>query len=410
MKATFGHIADIHIGNYPGKVEKGGINSRFVDFVKTYNESIDKMIKDDVDFVVMPGDIFRNKTPTPDETDAFADGLIRLQEANIPTAIILGNHDTFLSDKKSSSISVVGKFFDFAKRKGAISENMFYLSSKPEIVTLKTKAGDIQIQSMPYPIRTVLRLETVKDVEDYVVKTIDEVYETRDKSKPIMFMGHFSIRDALVGGEQMNFDKFAEPVISKSVFEGKDYLYVAMGHLHKYQVFINKPLGAYCGSNNRVDFNEAKEDKGFIEVNIDGDRVKHRFVKVDARKFCDLKYDLTKEKDPQKVILKDINSKLDEIKNSIVRLTVTLSEEGKDGYNVEGVVDILEEHCYSIHGSCIPIVKKEKEDRDLSGFNEGMSMMDAVKHYAEVKKVRDEVSFMRISEEIIKKIGENNEL
>lgn len=402
MNFKFAHIADIHIGMYQGKVGAGGANARFLDFVKTFQESIDYIVSNKMDFCLIPGDIFRTKTPGPDELDAFSEGVLKLIENEIPTVVVLGNHDVFLSDRRSYSIMAVDRIISFLKRSAKIRSDSFILSSKPEIVSLNVRGQKIQIQTMPYPIRGLLRLENVKEVEQYMVKTINDIYETRDKASPILFAGHFSLNSAQMGGEQVNFDRMAEPVVDKAIFEGKDYLYVAMGHLHKYQVLSENPLIVYCGSNNRVDFNEATEDKGFVEVLVN-DRVAHRFVKVDARKFADIKYDLSEEADPTTKLMSFLNERIDDITDAVVRVSITLSPSNAASYKDDDISKFLEKHSYHIHGTTIPTIKRDKDVKDIAGFKESMDAFEALRHYAKVKNIQDQEEFLRLGDDIIKK-------
>src|ERR1035437_5569832 len=105
FKFSMTHLTDLHLGSYQGTVEAGGLNSRFVDFVKTYNESIEFTVKNQCDFCLITGDIFKHKDPQPIEVNAFVSGLKKLIDAKIKVYIVLGNHDLFLSKKLKNSIS-----------------------------------------------------------------------------------------------------------------------------------------------------------------------------------------------------------------------------------------------------------------------------------------------------------------
>lgn len=393
------HLADIHLGNYPGKIESGGLNGRFIDFVKTFNESIERIVADKVDLCLIPGDIFKTKTPGPDELDSFTDGVIKLINNKIPTVVALGNHDFALADKRSHSFAAIQRIIENFK------DHVFVISSNPEIIKMQTKAGDIQVQTMPYPHKGRIGLTKTSEIEEWMIKKINEDYESRDKNIPIVFAGHFSIGGATISGEQINIDKFSEPLIPKSVFKGKDYKYVAMGHLHQYQVVMPKPLVIYCGSNNRVDFNEAKEDKGFVEISINGDSIKHRFIKVNARKFVDLKYDLSNEPLPLDKIMLLLSSEIDNIKNAVVRIEVTLSSSNRFKYDDGEVESFLNKYCYHIHGTTIPNLKAEDAIHETEGFVESMDVLEALKHYAEVKGVVNKDAFLRLGERIVKQVN-----
>jgi len=394
MKFKFAHIADIHIGSYQGKVEVGGLNSRFLDFVKTFHESIGRAISDSVDFCIIAGDIFKSKTPTPEEVNEFAKGIMSLMKAKIPTVVVLGNHDLFLADNRTHSIGVLQTLLQ--------NEENFIISREPEVVRLKTKSGEVQVQTMPYPIRSVLKLEKNEDVAKYVEDKTNELYSSLDKKIPSIYVGHFTLSDAKVGDEKRYVDQFSEPVINIGIFRGKKYAYVAMGHIHKFQELMKDPIVVYAGSNNRVDFNEASEKKGFVMVTVEDGETKYEFIKVQARKFSDLKYNLEKEEDPTAIVLGDIESKSGEIKDSIVRIEVILSEESYIKYNSSAVAQKLGELSYWIHGSCIPVVRKKNLSRESLGFSESMDELQALKHFASVNNIKNEDTFMKYGESIIK--------
>ena len=345
MKIDFSHISDTHIGSYQGKIDPGGLNSRFVDFVKTWNEAVDFTIDNSCRFVLLTGDIFKNKDPQPSELEAFAVGIKKLNDAKIYTIITLGNHDLFLSEKLRHSISAIDR----------LKLPYVIIKEKPELFSLTFGQDKMQFLCVPYPIRSILKLKDNDEVTQYTIDTINKLYNSREPDVPIVFSGHFTISDSVAGTEQMTVDKFAEPVIPKSIFKGKDFLYAAMGHLHKYQKVMDKPLVVYGGSLNRIDFNEWKEDKGFVHVKIDGSKVTDKFIKVNAKKFIDFKFNFEHTMDPDKEILDSLMSQEAAIKGSVVRVSVILSESNRLKYNPKNVIDYLEKHCDYIHGSCIHI-------------------------------------------------------
>jgi len=394
MNFKFAHIADIHIGPYQGKIEVGGLNSRFLDFVKTFHESIGRVIADNVDFCIIAGDIFKSKTPSPEEINEFAKGIMRLMNAKIPTVVVLGNHDLFLADNRTHSIGVLQTLLE--------NEKNFIISKTPEIIVLETKSGKVQIQTMPYPIRSTLKLEKNEEVAKYVEDTTNALYSSLDKEIPSVYVGHFTLSDAKVGDEKRYVDQFSEPVINTGIFRGKKYCYVAMGHIHKFQELMGNPIVVYAGSNNRVDFNEASEKKGFVIVKVEDGETKYNFIKVKARKFSDLKYNLEGEEDPTSIVLDDIESRLEDIRDSIVRIEVILSEENHIKYDTSKVSQRLGELSYWIHGTCIPIIRKKNLSRESLGFSESMDEIQALKHFAAVNNIKNEDLFMKYGERIIK--------
>jgi len=391
MKFNFTHITDIHLGSYQGNVEAGGLNSRFLDFVKTYNESIEYTVKQECDFCLITGDIFKHKDPQPIEVNAFVSGLKRLLDAKIPVYIVLGNHDLFLSKKLRNSISFLEE----------LKLDNVHISSEPEMIYFKTKAGDrLCIQTMPYQHKDLLGMKSHTEVVEYMTQKINDMYNNKEKGVPCIFAGHFSITDAKIGAEQQTVNRFNEPIISRQVFEDKKYVYGAMGHLHRYQVVMENPPIVYGGSINRTDFNEWKEDKGFVYGKFDGKFV-YEFVKVNAKKFINLEYNMETSENPQEQILKDLQEREVELQDAVVRISVNLSENNKHGYSSKAITDFIDAHGCDIQGTTIPHIVKADRIVEME-YNEYMDSVEIIKRYCENnEKIQDKPLFLKLAQEII---------
>jgi exonuclease SbcD len=393
MKFDFTHITDIHIGSYgQGNIEAGSLNSRFIDFVKTYNEAIDYTVENKCDFCLITGDIFKHKDPQPVEIDAFGKGLKKLREANIETVIVLGNHDLFLSERLKNSIAILK----------TLNLSGIHISDTPENIYLKTKdGGRVCIQTMPYQMKGLLKMNTNEEVAIHIKDTMDRLYKEKEKGVPCIFGGHFSIKDSVTGAEQQTINKFNEPIVGKDAFKGKKYVYGAMGHLHRYQVVMKEPLVVYGGSLNRTDFNEWKEDKGFIHGTFDN-KFSYEFVKVNAKKFVDLEYNVIDSENPEEEILADLDKRKDELKDAIVRIAVNLSEKNRTGYSAPNIAEFLSEHCDGVHGGTSPHIAK-LEDVERGEYSEDMDSMEALKRYCDSNpNITNKPRFLKFAEDIIK--------
>ena len=68
------HLADIHLGmeNY-GRVDPvTGLSSRLGDFLRSLDQALDWALDNDVHLVLIAGDIFKNRDPTPTIQREFA--------------------------------------------------------------------------------------------------------------------------------------------------------------------------------------------------------------------------------------------------------------------------------------------------------------------------------------------------
>lgn len=86
------HIADCHLGGWrEPKLQQLGIDSfRYV---------INQAINENVDFVLIAGDLFNTSIPSIDALKIAAEELNKLQQHNIPVYIIAGSHDYSPSGK-----------------------------------------------------------------------------------------------------------------------------------------------------------------------------------------------------------------------------------------------------------------------------------------------------------------------
>lgn len=97
---TFIHAADLHLGA-PFRGLRS-LSPAWADVMlhaipEAYQRVIDAALEQQVDFVVIAGDIFDDSRPSYADFSAFVDGLRRLDEAHIPVYFVTGNHDPYTS-------------------------------------------------------------------------------------------------------------------------------------------------------------------------------------------------------------------------------------------------------------------------------------------------------------------------
>ncbi|RBQ22504.1 DNA double-strand break repair protein Mre11 [Candidatus Methanobinarius endosymbioticus] len=87
----FAHLADTHLGyRQYGLIEREG------DFYNVFNEIVDKIIEERVDFIIHSGDLFEMAKPSPNALLIFQEGLMKIKEAGIPFYAVAGNHDIIM--------------------------------------------------------------------------------------------------------------------------------------------------------------------------------------------------------------------------------------------------------------------------------------------------------------------------
>jgi exonuclease SbcD len=307
----FFHTADVHFGieNY-GKVDqKTGIHSRFFDFVKSFEYCIDLAIKEKIDFFLFAGDAYKTAYPTPTQQKQFLKLLFKLQQAQIPIVIVVGNHDHPLSFGKVNALDVFN----------TIPLDGLYVFSKPDVLRLKTKKGEVQIVGIPWPLRHNMiskdehKFKKPQEIASYISEKvgliIKSLAEKLDDKIPSILTGHLTVSSAVFSGSERCAIFGSDPVFLPSQLAIKPFDYVALGHLHRHQDLNKKgyPSVVYSGSIERIDFGERKEKKGFcrVKIKVPG-RCSYEFVETPTRPMIQIEVNLEKTKDFTKQILSEI--------------------------------------------------------------------------------------------------------
>ena len=102
------HFADIHIGmeNFGTIDPVTGLNTRVLDFLSRLKEIVDYAINNQIDCVLFAGDAFKTRDPNPTYQRGFARQIMRLSRADIPTVLLVGNHDMPVMERRATSVDI----------------------------------------------------------------------------------------------------------------------------------------------------------------------------------------------------------------------------------------------------------------------------------------------------------------
>lgn len=289
MIMKFAHLSDTHLG-----YRQYGLNEREKDFYEVFEKIIDKIIEEDVDFVIHSGDLFETAKPSPNALLAFQKGLLRLKGAGIPMYAIAGNHDSVM-------------------RKDAIPPQVLFKKFGLKVISpINTNymQGDIFIAGLPY-----YPSSQSKNLKEKLAE-LSQKAENHEKSILVLHQGidkYLPFHNELeIGDIPDNFD------------------YYALGHIHKYiEDNFGKGKLVYPGSTEIWKADEIEDlrrnGKGFVVVDMSGPKIDIKRVPISvSREFITKNIDfnnLSSEIDSLKNIIKDFDKK------PILNLTI---------YNVEG--------------------------------------------------------------------------
>lgn len=331
------HLADVHLGmeNY-GRVDPvTGLSTRLGDFLKTLNEALDWALNNDVHLVLIAGDIFKNRDPTPTVQREFARCIHKLSSAGMPTFILVGNHDVPNALQRANTVEIYS----------TLAVPQVTVAQKPGLHVVDTKVGPVQIVALPWLSRSylmshkdfrnldpdALNKEMLRMVESF----LDDAVERLDPDLPTVLTAHASVQGAVFSSEK-DIMLGQDVVLPKVLLMNPRFHYVAMGHIHKHQVLSEQPPIVYPGSLERIDFGEEKDKKGFVSVEIDdpgpnGVRpVRYQFHEVAARRFLTIRVNADCDF-PTEEVLRRIEEREDDIAGSVVQLIIeTTSERQRD--------------------------------------------------------------------------------
>lgn len=396
------HFADAHIdmANYGRHDPESGLPFRVQDFLKSLDAIVDAAISEKVDMVIFAGDAYKDRSPAPTFQREWGRRIMRLSQAQIPTLLLIGNHDV------SPSIGRAHALQEFK----TLQVPFVKVLDKPCFLRSDELWGlPIQVVAMPWITRSGLMAatgevdatEAFSRIEGNIGDLIEGWLEDADPSLPIILTAHASIEGAKFGGERLVM-LGNDLVLSGSLVKNPKFSYVAMGHIHKPQD-VNKdfqPPVIYPGSIERVDFGEAKEDRFFVIADIEkGKDTQVNWVQLKGvRKFIDRRTVLGSNENVTDA-LKDALPSPQEMSAAIVRLSVEYPREW-DTLIDETALRKYAENTFEFH-----LVKRPQSEARVR-IGEGqlvssLSPLDLLSQYFDASKAKDADELKKLAQEII---------
>ncbi|PAX60172.1 exonuclease subunit SbcD [Brunnivagina elsteri] len=387
------HLSDIHMGSgfTHGRVNpETGLNTRLEDFVRTLSVCIDRAIAEPVDLVIFGGDAFPDATPPPFVQEAFASQFRRLVDADIPTVLLVGNHDQHSQGQGGASLCIYR----------TLGVPGFIVGDSLTTHFIQTRSGPVQVVTLPWLTRSTLM--TRQDTEGMSMSEVNQILTERlrvviegevrrlNPDVPTVLLAHLMADNATLGAERyLAVGKGFTLPLSLLVRDCFDY--VALGHVHKHQNLNkqNNPPVVYPGSIERVDFSEEKEDKGYVMVELERGNVDWEFCPLEVRVFRTIELDVSKIEDPQAAIIKAIAKH--NLEDAVVRLIYKLRSEQLDLIENSALHEALSKaHTYTINPELISQLARPRIP-ELSASS-SIDPMEALKTYLNNREDLKEIS------------------
>jgi exonuclease SbcD len=324
-----------------------GLNTRLEDFVTTLGRCVDRAIAEPVDLVLFGGDAFPDATPPPYVQEAFASQFRRLADAQIPTVMLVGNHDQHAQGTGGASLNIYR----------TLGVPGFVVGDRLTTHHIQTHHGAVQIITLPWLTRSTLLTRPESEglsmgevghlLIDRLTVALEGEIRRLDENLPTVLLAHLMADNARYGAERfLAVGKgFTVPL---SLLTRPCFDYVALGHVHRHQVLCEQPPVVYPGSIERVDFSEEKEEKGFVLVELERGKTQFEFCPLSVRSFRTIKVDLTEAEDPLATLLAALKPEL--IREAVVRLVYQVRSDQLDQIDNASLQTALSiAHSYTIY-------------------------------------------------------------
>ena len=249
------HIADTHFGKDLKKVNFADVDQPF--WMQKFLEDI---TKEQVDVVVMAGDIYDDKIQPIKAINLFGDFLAALNDLGITVFIVPGNHDQ--ADRLAANSNILKK------------QHIHFASEiSRELVHITLPMGDEKVVFwlLPYVepinVRRVLGREDITNYDSAVRELLAE--QPLDKEAVNVIVAH---QNVLAGATERILNDHEVDIgysgqVDYTAFDAFDY--VALGHIHGMQT-VGRDTVRYAGAPLQYDFSEEGRWKGYLLVEIAG--------------------------------------------------------------------------------------------------------------------------------------------
>mgnify|MGYP003585675548 CR=1 FL=1 len=266
MKINFIHTADIHLGKtYRTST---GEDERYEDFFRMLGSIVSDSVVENVDFVLIAGDLFHTGQILPRTFARTIETLQPLKDAGIPCIAVEGNHDWIHRRDSISWMEALSQMGYIHLLRPTRTESGGYRFDPFDPQT--GMGGHIEIKGL-----NIYGLGYIGAQAGVHVPRICEAVET--KNNILLFhVGIWTYSPVEIGNMQPT-----EALPLADVFD-----YVALGHGHKTYVIETpegRPYAFNPGSPERVNFGEEGYDKGYWFVTVENGNQQTEFQQTTSR-------------------------------------------------------------------------------------------------------------------------------
>jgi exonuclease SbcD len=255
------HTSDWHLGRSFHGVGTLAAQRRFAE------QMMKTVVEEEVDVVVLAGDVYDRALPNVDVVNLFDDILARLNQAGVPIVITSGNHDS------ATRLGFGGRVME---RAGVHLRTRLADLATPVLLPLTEDphGAMVAIYGIPYLEPRLVAEElgaepaTHFTVTEAAVNRIKADLATRADVRASVVLAHTFASGGITSASERDLSIGGVGAVPLDLFDG--FSYAALGHLHGRQRLAESVR--YSGSPLPYSFSEARHTKGawLVEITADG--------------------------------------------------------------------------------------------------------------------------------------------
>lgn len=269
------HTADLHLGKRLNKA------SRLEEQCAVIKELAELADVEDVDVILIAGDIFDASVPPSEAERAFYRGMLTLAERGRAVIALAGNHDderrlcaakpladlqgivlageldyTALNSETLSDPTPPPSLYALAEAADYLQKQRIKVTGRYGGVTVQKGEEKVNIALVPYPSEG--RLARWYE-QDYKVEYSERVKQTLEKACAFFDTDSYNILCThLFLTKSENSDALGGLVALPVSVLPENADYIALGHVHKHLRISKAPLAEYCGSPVQYAYDESR--------------------------------------------------------------------------------------------------------------------------------------------------------
>lgn len=203
------------------------------------------------------GDVFHGTRPRAETIAAVISANNILEENEIETHIISGNHDVIDQVGRTSALEPI------------LAIGYKFINIYHDIQKIKL-SDSVYLITLPHISRAKAVENGFDNVQNYIEAKCSEIEETLSKGDTNIVISHLSLSGAKIGSEEFMI-KGTHEEFPECLKNSKKIDYIFNGHYHKAQL-IENPNGApiiVVGNIQRNDFGERFDEKSFFVLSLE---------------------------------------------------------------------------------------------------------------------------------------------